>query len=200
MRWFDIPDELLPPVYKAIKDVYAYARTLDTELRNFLATMYYIRRNFFVQTCDAATLQDWIALLRIPMYGPETEQEKRELVLMYLNNQRPATEPFFRSLLTELFGEDGYTLSIDPTDPLRVNIEFLDSNYQFIRQFGDWFVRMVPAHILWEGALVEPSHSIVDCSSECVSATFCTCKATSSTGTQTIYLGNTAYTADWVEV
>ena len=200
MYWFDIPDELLPPSYRSIKDMYAYARSLDSELRDFLVVMYYIRNNFFVQTCDSSTLSEWISLLEIPMYGGETTEDKRNLVLLYLNNQKPATEPYFRSMMDELFGPDGYTLEIDPDDCLKVNIDFIAQDPLPIRQFSDWFLRMIPAHILWDLTLVEPSESIVASVSNAIVADKMRMTASCDSGTDTLYLGENSVNADWVDV
>lgn len=201
MVWFDIPDELLPPVYRDIKDMYAYARALDTELLKFLAVMYYIRKNFFVQTCDTTTLEQWISLLQIPLYGGETQDDKRRLVLMYLNNQKPATEPYFRSMMDDLFGHDGYTLEIDANDPLRVNIGFIYQPVSQIQQFSDWFLRMVPAHILWDLAQIEPSKIDVMCTSNAIMADKMRMTASFSFGNNaTLYLGDTELSADWIEL
>lgn len=201
MYWFDIPDELLPPVYRSIKDMYAYARTLDTELRDFLAVMYYIRGNFFVQTCDSQTLSEWISLLDIPMYGEETTEDKRRLVLTYLNNQRPATEPFFRSMLDEIFGVGGYTMELDPNDSMRVLINFIDQQPPLIRQFSDWFLRMIPAHILWDMGVIEPSKIDVMCTSNAIMADKMRMTASFSYGSDaTLYLGDTELSADWIEL
>ena len=202
MLWFDIPDELLPPAYQAIKDMYAGTRTLDTELRDFLTTMYYIRRNFFVRTCDTPTVDEWISLLAIPLYGGETLEDKRNLILLYLNNQKPATEPYFRSMMDKLFGEGGYTLEIDPDDPLKVNIEFIERDPLQIQQFGDWFIRMVPAHILWYATLIRYSRSKVVSTSNAIVAEKMRSSASMSNSAEpdTIYLGQDSFLADWIEV
>lgn len=200
MLWFDIPDELLPPAYSSIKDMYAYARTLDTELRNFLYVMYYIRGNFFVQTCDTETLTQWIALLNIPLYGGESTEEKRELVLMYLNNQKPATEPFFRSMLDQFFGSGNYTYEIPQDDPLSVVINFTHPDYILVRRFGDWFVRMVSAHILWKLGMLFPTESTVVCSTHEIAANVATCRASMSISSETLYLGSQEYEIQTVEL
>lgn len=199
MHWFDIPDELLPPAYSSIKDMYEYGRTLDTELLNFLAIMYYIRKNFFVQTCDTTTLMQWISLLNIPLYGGETTENERELVLMYLNNQKPATEPYFRSMLDQMFGDD-YAFGIPEDDPLSVVVIFAHPNYELVRQFSDWFLRMVSAHILWKMVMMFPSYETVVSTSRSIFANVATCRASMTTGTETLYLGQTAYTITTVDL
>ena len=200
MFWFDIPDVLLPPVYRSIKDMYAYARTLDTELREFLVTAKYILRNFFIQTCDEATINYWIALIQIPLFGGETTEDKRKLILMYLNNQKQTSEPYVRSILRDLYGEDKYELNIDPDDPQTIDIKIYDTTYDLIKQFLFWFVRMVPAHILWNFHHVEHS----DAYNHLVASTETHYTVTSSCqmtyGTDTLYLGATSYSVSWVNL
>lgn len=200
MFWFDIADVLLPPVYKAIKDMYAYARTLDTELREFLVSMYEIRTNFFIQTCDEATLKNWENILGISDYTGETIEERRQFVLLYLNNRFPTTEPYIRSVMEKMFGESGYTLSIDSSDPFYLILHVFDTNYEKIRKFFTWFAKMCPAHIRWHNYHTENTQAdnLISANTESHS----TAIATSSLqiGTGVIYLGNTEITTDWIEV
>lgn len=156
MRWFDIPDELLPPVYQRIKDVYAYARTLDTELREFLLFAKRILDNFFVQTCDLKTIEYWEELLDIHLYGDESIDDRRKNILLYLNNSSPTTEPYVRNILTSLFGNN-YDLHFDVEHnlPYNLNIEIRDTDIESINKFMEWFMRMCPAHILINAEHVE---------------------------------------------
>ena len=87
MFWFDIADELLPPVYRAIKDLYAYARTLDTELKESLANMMLVRENFFIQTCDLETIEYWELLLGDELYGEYTIEYSRKQILIDMTNR-----------------------------------------------------------------------------------------------------------------
>jgi hypothetical protein len=200
MFWFDIADVLLPPVYQAIKDMYAYARTLDTELRESLANMVSVRTNFFIQTCDEQTLQDWENLLGISSYTGETIEERRQFVLMYLNNRFPTSEPYIRYVMNNMFGETNYTLEFDEYDPFRLQLNLYDTNYEKIRKFLAWFSKMCPAHIIWLYGHIENTQATNYISSGTTSHESVTTSGSMQFGTGTIYLGQNQMTVPFVEV
>lgn len=199
MRWYNL-QELLPPVYAGVTSMYETAVTENTELLGLYAIRELILKNFFIQTCDVKTLQYWEQLLDIELFGDETLDDRRQMILLYLVSNWQITRPYVEKVGKEYFGDEYFSIEYDTTNHLIVTIHIYESAYNPIRRFVKWFEKVCPAHIQWQATPTYRSESLVDCSSECVSATFCTCKATSSTGTQTIYLGNTSYTADWVEV
>ena len=202
MKWFDIPDELLPPVYRAIKDMYSYARTLDTELREFLVYMKAILDNFFIQTCDLKTIEYWERLLDIVLFGDETIEERRQNILLYLNNQNPTTEPFVRQKLTEIFGEDNYRLWLDVENghPYDLHIEFYDTPLDNIKRFMLWFNKMCPAHLVLNSEHIEKAESEFEIYLHAESDHWGTATSTFSTGTETLYFGSSATTFDTIEI
>ena len=202
MKWFDIPDELLPPVYRAIKDMYAYARTLDTELREFLVYMKAILDNFFIQTCDLKTIEYWERLLDIVLFGDETIEERRQNILLYLNNQNPTTEPFVRQKLTEIFGEDNYRLWLDVENghPYDLHIEFYDTPLDNIKRFMLWFNKMCPAHLVLNAEHIEKAETEFEIYTHAESGFWNDAQISFSTGTETLYFGSEAITFDTIEV
>lgn len=200
MFWFDIADVLLPPVYQAIKDMYAYARTLDTELRESLANMIAVRTNFFIQTCDEETLEYWENLLGISSYTGETIEERRNFVLMYLNNRFPTSEPYIRHVMDNMFGESNYILTFDPLDPFSIRLSFVDTNYDRIKKFLVWFQKMIPAHLRWLYGHIENTQATNYISCGTTSHETVTTSCTMTTGTGTLYLGENSYTVPWIEV
>lgn len=202
MKWFDIPDELLPPVYRAIKDMYAYARTLDTELREFLVYMKAILDNFFIQTCDLKTIEYWERLLDIVLFGDETIEERRQNILLYLNNQNPTTEPFVRQKLTEIFGEDNYRLWLDVENghPYDLHIEFYDTPLDNIKRFMLWFNKMCPAHLVLNAEHIEKAETEFEIYTHAESGLWNDAQISFSTGTETLYFGSEAITFDTIEV
>jgi hypothetical protein len=202
MRWFDIPDELLPPVYKKIKDVYAYARSLDTELREFLIYAKRILDNFFIQRCDLQTIEYWEELLNIRLYGDETIDERRQNILLYLNNSSPTTEPYVRAVLTRLFGEENYSLyfDVERNKPYDLYIDIRDTDLNSINKFLYWFSAMCPAHIQWNAGHTETADTEFEIFAGSQSDYDIVTTASASTGTETLYLGSQATTFNYIEV
>ena len=203
MKWFDVPDELLPPVYRKIKDMYAYARSLDTELREFLLYARRILANFFVQTCDLQTLEYWEQLLNIRLYGDETIEDRRRNVLLYLNNSTPTTEAYVRKVLTDLFGEDNYNLYFDVENnrPYDLYIEVKNTDINTLNKFMYWFTAMCPAHILLNAVHTEDAESEFEVYAGAQSDYDTYAQTTApSTGTETLYLGSDAYETEYIEI
>lgn len=200
MFWFDIADVLLPPVYQAIKDMYAYARTLDTELRESLVNMTAVRTNFFIQTCDEQTLQDWENLLGISLYTGETLEERRQFILMYLNNRFPTSEPYIRHVMDMMFGSEHYQLTVGDIDPFSIMMLLTDVPSEKIRKFMAWFSKMLPAHLSLLYGHIENTQATNYISAGTTSHESSLTSATMATGTDVLYLGNDAYTVPWVEV
>lgn len=201
MYWFDIADELLPPVYQAIKDMYEYARTLDTELRQFNLKVGDVRKNFFIQTCDIETLEYWESLLSITLYGWETIEERRQFVLLHLNNRFPTSEPYVRHVLDEMFGAGHYLLELDQSDPFVIHISFLNATYEPVKRFMSWFIPMCPAHMLYYSGRKDDANGEVFVSSMLPSEYSCYASASLSVGSGSVFLGQTEYTnVPWAEI
>lgn len=199
MRWYNL-QELLPPVYAGVTSMYETAVTENTELLGLYAIRDLILKNFFIQTCDVKTLQYWEQLLDIELFGDETLDDRRQMIMLYLVSNWQITKPYVEKVGRDYFGEGNFTIDYDENNHLIVYVRMYNSEYNPIHRFVKWFEKVCPAHIKWWATPAYCSESQVDCSSESISATFCTCKATSSVGTQTIYLGETPYVMDWVEV
>lgn len=202
MKWFDIPDELLPPVYRRIKDMYAYARSLDTELRDFLVYANQILNNFFIQTCDLETIEYWERLLGIILSGGETIDERRQNILLYLNNSSPTTEPYVRKVLSDTFGEDNYSMSFDVAGgkPFDLNIEIYLSTPEKIKRFMRWMYKMCPAHIQLNAIQIDEVESALFIYCHAESDVSSTATLPLTPGTATVYYGETASTVETLEV
>lgn len=149
MMWFDIADVLLPAVYRAVKDMYAYARSLNDELLTSKTYMERIRDNFFIQICDTQTIAYWEALLGITPRADETIEMRRSDVLDHLNNSSPTTEPYVRRRIERLFPDNEYHLWFDEEDPYTLNIDFFTDDEEELSNFKKWFRQMCPAHLYY---------------------------------------------------
>lgn len=149
MRWFDIADELLPPVYRAVKDVYYYAKSLNDEFLEYLSTAERILNNFFIQRCDIQTIEYWEDLLNITLHGSETIGNRRNSILNHLNNINPTTEPYVRSVIERMFPDDEYNLHfyVERGKQFDLDIDIFTTDNASLSEFKDWFNDMCPAHL-----------------------------------------------------
>lgn len=151
MLWFDIADKLLPPVYRAIKDMYAYAKALNDEFLVYVNFMERILKNFFIQTCDLQTVEYWERLLGLTVTEGETIEERKQEILEHLNNQHAITEPYVREQIERFFPGNEYRLYFEDGKPYDLNIDIFSEDIDAYRQalaiFWPWLNKMVPAHL-----------------------------------------------------
>jgi uncharacterized protein YmfQ (DUF2313 family) len=199
MHWYNLT-ELLPPVFKHIKQMFSASDTENEELLRLNSTAMVIKDNFFIQTCDSETLRYWEGLLGIEPEPGETIEQRRQDVLYKINNSQPITEPYLKEILTETFGAENFVLTHDPTNNLIVNLSIYNHSLTDINRFLKWLYTVLPAHIE-----INPSQS-----DKVESALFLYCHAESDVsstatlpltpGTATVYYGETASTVETLEV
>ena len=199
MRWYDL-QTLLPNVYAGIKSMYATAESENTELLEAKADYTEILDNFFVQTCDVTTLEYWENIVGINLYGDETIESRRQMVLLYLANNWQITQPFVKQKMLELFGVGNYSFEYHQDNHLIVNVLIQDATTNAIRRFIDWFTKVCPAHIQWLYGHTENTQATNYISCGTTSHETVTTSCTMTTGTGTLYLGGTSYTVPWIEV
>lgn len=199
MRWYDL-QTLLPTVYAGIKSMYATAESENTELLEAKADYTKILDNFFVQTCDVTTLEYLENIVGINLYGDETIESRRQMVLLYLANNWQITQPFVKQKMLELFGVGNYSFEYHQDNHLIVNVLIQDATTNAIRRFIDWFTKVCPAHIQWLYGHTENTQATNYISCGTTSHETATTSCTMTTGTGTLYLGGTSYTVPWIEV
>ena len=154
MHWYYIPD-LLPPVYRQIKSMFAVADAEDIELRQYLAINEQVLANFFIQTCDIATIEYWEQLLGIELYGFETIQQRRDLIILYLTNSTLITDLYVKKVLTDMFGAGNFVYEHDPNNPFILRLQVDNTSDDAARRFIQWFTRVCPAHVFWTAGRTE---------------------------------------------
>lgn len=199
MRWYDL-QTLLPPVYAGIKSMYATAESENTELLESKADYAKILENFFIQTCDVSTLEYWENIMGIKLYGDETIESRRQMVLLYLANNWQITKPYVKQRMLELFGVGNYEFEYDEYNNLIVNVRVYDASTNAIKRFLDWFTKVCPAHIRWLYGHVENTQATNYISSGTTSHESVTTSGSMQFGTGTIYLGQSQMTVPFVEV
>lgn len=199
MRWYDL-QTLLPPVYAGIKSMYATAESENTELLESKADYAKILENFFIQTCDVSTLEYWENIMGIKLYGDETIESRRQMVLLYLANNWQITKPYVKQRMLELFGVGNYEFEYDEYNNLIVNVRVYDASTNAIKRFLDWFTKVCPAHIRWLYGHIENTQATNYISCGTTSHESVTTSGSMQFGTGTIYLGQNQMTVPFVEV
>lgn len=103
MIWYTLT-ELLPPIYRQIKAMFATADAENAELLELAGDSEAVQDNFFVQTCDAQTLAYYESLLRLVPYDESNIDARRADVLAAMSNVTRYTMPYLMERLNEIFG------------------------------------------------------------------------------------------------
>lgn len=200
MHWYDLT-ELFPPVFRNIKSMFSAAFSENEELLQVKTYFNEITENFFIQTCDEGTLKYWESLLNIKLYGGETIEERRRIIMLHLSNNQPITILYARKVMADLFGEGNFELYIDENDPFVLSITIFDTSIDKLETFLYWFEEVCPAHIQWEAGHVEKAESEFEVYTGAQSDYNTYAQTTApSTGTETLYLGSEAYETEYIEI
>jgi hypothetical protein len=199
MRWYNLQD-LLQPVYANIKSMYATAETENTELLNVRLSIRQILENMYIQTCDLETLEYWERTIGIELYGDETEESRRRMVLLYLADNWQITKPYVESVMLELFGEGNFVFEYDFDNNLVVKIKMFDATTNAIKRFMNWFQTMCPAHIMWCAYHTENTQATNYVSAGTTNHYSVSSQCTVTTGSGTLYLGTSHQTFDTMEL
>lgn len=199
MYWYNLTD-LLPPVYANLKSMFAASDSENTELLEIMSLLAKVKDNFFIQTCDIQTLQYWENLLDIELYGSETIEERREMVLTYLMSNQPITEPFIKETLNKMFGQYHWAFEHDENNYLKIRISIFDTSYDQIRRFKQWFGKVCPAHIDWHTYHAENTQATNYISANTTNHNVSKTSCTMSYDSEVLYLGENSYTINTLEL
>lgn len=199
MRWYNLQD-LLPTVYANIKSMYATAETENTELLNVRLSIRQILENMYIQTCDLETLEYWERTIGIELYGDETEESRRCMVLLYLADNWQITKPYVESVMLELFGEGNFVFEYDFNNNLVVKIKMFDVTTNAIRRFMNWFQTVCPAHIMWGAYHTENTQATNYISAGTTNHYSVSSQCTVTAGSGTLYLGTSPQTFETMEL
>lgn len=136
-----LPDYFKPIIeFQEILKVHGYALG---EVNRKAAQM---QANFYIATCDEPTITYYEKLFEIKYRIGDTLDFRRTRVLQKFNTIVPFSIGFLRNKLTELYGENGYTLDVDSVS-LTLKIKVTSDRYGAIDLLYDLLWDVVPAHI-----------------------------------------------------
>lgn len=180
--------------------MFSSALSENNELLQVKSYFSEVKDNFFIQTCDEQTLQYWESLLNIKLYGGETIDERRQMIILHLTNSQPITILFARKVMDDLFGNGNYELFYDPISPYILYISIFDTTIDKLETFLYWFEEVCPAHIQWNAGHTETADTEFEIFAGSQSDYDVVTTAAASTGTETLYLGSQATTFNYIEV
>lgn len=136
----------LPTWFKPVLEYIELMNIHGAEMDSIEGFMEQIYNNFFIQTADEATIAQWENYFGIIVNFGDTLEFRRERILQKFDQTIPYTIFHLRKKMTELFGEDGYTLTVNSAaNELRV---FITSNrYGAVDLLYDLIWAVVPAHL-----------------------------------------------------
>ena len=115
--------------------------------------------NQYIQTCDEDTLELYEKLLGITPDGLATIEYRRAVVLNKYSMIVPFTESFLIDRLNDMFGQDGYVLTID-SEHCTADITLLAEIARAKDIFLNFWYGIAPAHI--KVTAHEEGHSEID--------------------------------------
>lgn len=102
--------------------------------------------NNYIATCDEETIAYYERLLGIVYRFGDTMEYRRTRVLQKYNTIVPFSVGFLRDKLTELYGEDGYEMSVDSA-ACKLKIKVTSDRHGAIDLLYELLWNIVPVHI-----------------------------------------------------
>lgn len=144
-----VRDELYKQLPNYFKPVMEFNSILDAHgyaLENLQNGIISVDNNNHIGTADAATIAFWENLLKIQYRPGETLEYRRSRVLQKFNTVVPFSYGFLVERLTELFGADGFKLSVDSqTSTVKINV--MSDRYGAIDLLYSLVWDILPAHL-----------------------------------------------------
>ena len=136
----------LPEYFRPIIEFREILKAHGYSLDKLDETSEKVKDNNYIATCDEETIAYYEKLLGITYRFGDTMEYRRARVLQKYNTIVPFSIEFLRDKLTELYGEDGYEMSVDSA-AWKLKIKVTSDRYGAIDLLYDLLWDVVPAHI-----------------------------------------------------
>jgi hypothetical protein len=136
----------LPRYFRPISEFGEILKAQGYGLDQFDKASTKVYANNYIATCDEETIAYYERLLGIVYRFGDTMEYRRTRVLQKYNTIVPFSVGFLRDKLTELYGEDGYEMSVDSA-ACKLKIKVTSDRYGAIDLLYDLLWDVVPAHI-----------------------------------------------------
>ena len=136
----------LPEYFRPIIEFREILKAHGYSLDKLDETSEKVKDNNYIATCDEETIAYYEKLLGVTYRFGDTMEYRRARVLQKYNTIVPFSIEFLRDKLTELYGEDGYEMSVDSV-ACKLKIKVTSDRYGAIDLLYDLLWDVVPAHI-----------------------------------------------------
>lgn len=137
---------LLPEWFKNILEFNKLLEVEEVELEAVEESIRSVRNNCFIQTADENTILLYEKRFGIAYQYGETLEYRKSRILQRYNTVVPFTIGFLRNRLAELYGPDGYTLSVNSKTCL-LTVKVTSDRYGAVNLLYDLLWDIIPAHI-----------------------------------------------------
>ncbi len=142
----EVLKQQLPRYFRPIIEFGEILKAQGYSLDRFDEASAKVYANNYIATCDEETITYYERLLGIVYRFGDTLEYRRTRVLQKYNTIVPFSIGFLRDKLTELYGEDGYEMSVDSAT-CKLKIKVTSDRYGAIDLLYDLLWDVVPAHI-----------------------------------------------------
>lgn len=136
----------LPDYFKPIIEFQAIMQAHGYEVDIFELMIDRVWANNYIATCDEQTLAYWENVLGLTYSYGDTLDYRRSKVMQKFTTAPPFSIEFLKDRLTELYGADGYTVSVDPVES-KIYITVTSNRYGAIDLLYDLLWDIIPAHL-----------------------------------------------------
>ena len=142
----EVLNNQLPRYFRPVIEFQEIIKAHSYGLEKVDGIMARLQANFYIPTCDEPTIAYYEKLLGIAYRIGDSLNFRRVRVLQRLNLVAPFTIGFLRERLTELYGKEGYTLSVN-SEECTLTIKVTSDRYGAIDLLYDLLIDILPAHI-----------------------------------------------------
>ena len=135
----------LPRWFKPVLEYIAIMEAYGVELSDYQNAAEKIHANQYIQTCDADTLQYWERLLGLTYNIGDTEEYRRQRILLYFNQKVPYTVWHLKEELQSLYGND-FSLEVNEQE-CWIRIMVTSDIYGAVAFLHNLIFKWVPAHL-----------------------------------------------------
>ena len=135
----------LPQWFKPVLEYIAIMRAYGFSLSDIEQAAQKIHANQYIQTCDETTLQNWERLLGLTYNIGDTDEYRRQRILLRFNQTVPYTVWHLDEDLRAMFGDD-YTLEVNEKQ-CWIKIMVTSDVYGAVTLLHNLIFQWVPAHL-----------------------------------------------------